>query len=332
MTSFTLASPPRMALALAQSRIDRSFAPVAAPRARRGRAAARASAAGELSATPGRAARDRDDVVRVDRGLGRRDALVAMTMSASALAMREREAKAEEMMAEVDRASADAIEAPAAVEVKRTLATKRVESETLAYEFEYPIEAESGKPISWAVSRERETYSSAEPMSPNARQRIVYELLSFKGPLTTVVTVSNVPPALEGKDKSEWTARQVANAVLADKATGRVASGQRVSLAEVDNAKKQTMENGDTHYYYEYISQGSPNLREPEATTFRHSYGVTVERGGYLYTLSSSAPEIYWDELSRGFDESVRSFRLTKPTRKYREPGNEGLGISLPFQ
>ena len=57
-----------------------------------------------------------------------------------------------------------------------------------------------------------------------------------------------------------------------------------------------------------------------------------MERDGYLYTLSSSAPEIYWDELSRGFDETINSFRLTKPNKKkYRQPGNEGLGISLPF-
>ena len=194
------------------------------------------------------------------------------------------------------------------------------------------MEAESGKPISWAVSRERDTYSSAEPMSPNARQRIVYELLSFKGPLTTVVTVSNTPPALESKAVKEWTAKQVENAVLADKATGRVASGQRVSLAEVDNAIINVIDDVP-YYYYEYISQGSPNLREPEATTFRHSYGVTVERDGYLYTLSSSAPEIYWDELTRGFDETIKSFRLTTPNKKkYRAPGNEGLGISLPFQ
>jgi hypothetical protein len=230
-----------------------------------------------------------------------------------------------------DGATEKAADAAVRSSTVRTLETKRVTSDTLAYAFEYAVEAESGKPISWAVSRERDTYSSAEPMSPNARQRIVYELLSFKGPLTTVVSVSPIPPALESTTSKEWSAKAVANAVLADKATGRVANGQRVSLAEVDNAKAEEID-GDRYFYYEYISQGSPNLREPEATTFRHSYGVTVERGGYLYTLSSSAPEIYWDELSRGFDATVKSFRLTKPTKKYREPGNEGLGISLPFQ
>jgi len=244
------------------------------------------------------------------------------TLTVAKRAAAEEEAAAEETIAVVEERQS---------KVARALAKKSVKSDTLAYEFEYSIEAESGKPINWAVSRERDTYSSAEPMSPNARQRIVYEVLSFKGPLTTVVTVSPLPPALEDKPAKDWTAKQVANAVLADKATGRVASGQRVSLAEVDNAKKEEFD-GANYFYYEYISQGSPNLREPEATTFRHSYGVTVERDGYLYTLSSSAPEIYWDELNRGFDESIKSFRLVKPTKKYRAPGNEGLGISLPFQ
>ena len=323
-----------MAPALAQNIVLNSIARVGTASTRRGRVVRASSARRELSTTQVTAARANAALARDDNAstaLGRRDAIATMAVSALALATRAKAANAEEVSDAID-AAIDAPAAPPAAPTPRALATQRVASETLAYEFTYPVEAESGKPISWAVSRERDTYSSAEPMSPNARQRIVYELLSFKGPLTTVVTVSNTPPVLEAKDKSEWTAREVANAVLSDKATGRVASGQRVSLAEVDNAKKQVMENGDTHYYYEYISQGSPNLREPEATTFRHSYGVTVERGGYLYTLSSSAPEIYWDELSRGFDDSVKSFRLTKPTRKYREPGNEGLGISLPFQ
>ena len=66
---------------------------------------------------------------------------------------------------------------------------------------------------------------------------------------------------------------------LADKATGRVASGQKISLAEVDNAVKEEKEDGTTYYYYEYISQGSPNSKEGEATTYRHARGVTAVRG-----------------------------------------------------
>ena len=128
---------------------------------------------------------------------------------------------------------------------------------------------------------------------------------------------------------------QVANAVLADKATGRVASGQRVSSGRGGQREQATSwMNGDTHYYYEYISQGSPNLREPEATTFRHSYGVTVERGWVLVHAELRARQRFTGTSSaRGFDETIKSFRLTTPNKKkYRAPGNEGLGISLPFQ
>lgn len=272
----------------------------------------------------------RDDTARANAP-SRRAFVHMLSLASVASVVSAPGARAEEDDAAIDGAAAIEAAAPPTASKVRELEKKRVVSESLAYEFTYAVEAESGKPISWAVSRERDTYSSAEPMSPNARQRIVYELLSFKGPLTTVVTVSNTPPALESKPVKEWTAKRVANAVLSDKATGRVASGQRVSLAEVDNARTEIID-GTPYHYYEYISQGSPNLREPEATTFRHSYGVTVERDGYLYTLSSSAPEIYWDELSRGFDETINSFRLTKPNKKkYRQPGNEGLGISLPF-
>ena len=316
-------------LAMSHASLARVFASLDARR-RPARAVARRQSGGlSCRAVVGDDARD--DTARANAP-SRRAFVHMLSLASVASVVSAPGARAEEDDAAIDGAAAIEAAAPPTASKVRELEKKRVVSESLAYEFTYAVEAESGKPISWAVSRERDTYSSAEPMSPNARQRIVYELLSFKGPLTTVVTVSNTPPALESKAVKEWTAKQVANAVLADKATGRVASGQRVSLAEVDNAIINVIDDVP-YYYYEYISQGSPNLREPEATTFRHSYGVTVERDGYLYTLSSSAPEIYWDELARGFDETIKSFRLTTPNKKkYRAPGNEGLGISLPFQ
>ena len=97
------------------------------------------------------------------------------------------------------------------------------------------------------------------------------------------------------------------------------------------SAREQVI--GDTTYvYYEYISQGSPNLQEREATTFRHSLGVTAIRGDYLYTCTFSSPESFWDINADGFESAIRSFRLTPPNRKkYREPGNEGLLPPLPF-
>ncbi|KAK9787126.1 hypothetical protein WJX73_002525 [Symbiochloris irregularis] len=48
----------------------------------------------------------------------------------------------------------------------------------LAYEFNYPIEA-GGRKISLVASRKPERYSSAAPLSADARQRLVAELVDF---------------------------------------------------------------------------------------------------------------------------------------------------------
>ncbi|CAL6360254.1 unnamed protein product [Bathycoccus prasinos] len=223
------------------------------------------------------------------------------------------------------------VEEEAPKQKRRDIPLEKVARDTLAFTFFYPTETLSGKPIPWSESRERETYSSSEPMSPDARQRIVHELISFKGPLTTVVTVGELPPKLLNKPEKEWTAKNVANAILADKATGRVASGQKISLAEVDNAVKEEKEDGTTYYYYEYISQGSPNSKEGEATTYRHARGVTAVRDGFAYTVSMSTPERFWDEMDEGFDQSIRAFSLDAPGKKYRKPGDEGLDILHVF-
>lgn len=161
---------------------------------------------------------------------------------------------------------------------KKAVPLTAVAQPVIAYEFSYPTENAEGAAIRWTPSRVRDTYSSAEPMSPDARQRIVYELISFKGPMTATVTVGPAPPKLADTDPKEWKPMQVAEAVLADRATGRIATGQKVSLAEVETAKREVIDEVE-YVYYEYISQGSPNLAERESTTFRHSLGVTARRG-----------------------------------------------------
>ena len=227
-------------------------------------------------------------------------------------------------------ADEEVVEAPAAPS-KKAVPLTPVSQPVMAYEFSYPSETRDGAPIRWAPSRQRDTYSSAEPMSPDARQRIVYELISFKGPMTATVTVGPAPPKLAETKPEDWKPKQVAEAVLADRATGRIATGQKVSLAEVEFAREQVI--GDTTYvYYEYISQGSPNLAERESTTFRHSLGVSARRGDYLYTYTMSAPETLWDANADGFEAGIKSFRLVAPNKKkFREPGNEGLLPPLPF-
>ena len=221
--------------------------------------------------------------------------------------------------------------APPAPVAAKAVPLTQVSQPTMAYEFAYPTETKAGDAIRWAPSRQRDTYSSAEPMSPDARQRIVYELIAFKGPMTATVTVGPAPPKLADKKPEEWKPKQVAEAVLADRATGRIATGQKVSLAEVEYAKEEVI--GDTTYvYYEYISQGSPNLAERESTTFRHSLGVTARRNNFLYTYTISAPETLWDANQGGVEQGIKSFRLTAPNKKkFREPGNEGILPPLPF-
>ena len=299
-----------------------------AGKATRGRspAAPRQGARGRATTTAIRAVVDDDrDEAQTLVVSGRRAALTnAAAVLAAAVAF---PAIADE---EVVEAPAEAPAAPPAAPSKAVPLTP-VSQPTMAYEFSYPSETRDGAPIRWAPSRQRDTYSSAEPMSPDARQRIVYELISFKGPMTATVTVGPAPPKLAETKPEDWKPKQVAEAVLADRATGRIATGQKVSLAEVEFAREQVI--GDTTYvYYEYISQGSPNLAERESTTFRHSLGVSARRGDYLYTYTMSAPETLWDANADGFEAGIKSFRLVAPNKKkFREPGNEGLLPPLPF-
>ena len=69
---------------------------------------------------------------------------------------------------------------------------KTLQDNTLAYEFSYPICSTDGKQLSVVLSRRPERYSSAAPMTADARQRIVSELVDFANGVTISVTVS--PP------------------------------------------------------------------------------------------------------------------------------------------
>lgn len=46
----------------------------------------------------------------------------------------------------------------------------------LAYQFEYPTAGASGRPLAMLLSRVPEKYSSAAPLTADARQRIVSEV------------------------------------------------------------------------------------------------------------------------------------------------------------
>ena len=61
----------------------------------------------------------------------------------------------------------------------------------LAYTFKYPATIK-GQPANIIFSRKPERYSSAAPLTPDARQRIVSELVSFPNGITISVSVRPV--------------------------------------------------------------------------------------------------------------------------------------------
>lgn len=63
-----------------------------------------------------------------------------------------------------------------------------LKDDILAYEFQYPT-SYGNKQMSIIPSRKPERYSSAAPLSADARQRIVSELVSFPDRVTISVTV-----------------------------------------------------------------------------------------------------------------------------------------------
>ncbi len=56
-----------------------------------------------------------------------------------------------------------------------------------------------------------------------------------------------------------WKPRQITAALLADRSTGRVSTGQRVSLASIEDVSTAVVD-GDTYIFFETVAQGSPNF------------------------------------------------------------------------
>ncbi|KAH9799386.1 PsbP domain-containing protein 5 [Citrus sinensis] len=170
-----------------------------------------------------------------------------------------------------------------------------------AYTYLYPMELPSKKFLfKWVESRKPERYSSAAPLSPNARLRIVSERVDIIDNLIISVTIG--PPNvqfLKSKDKSTWNAKDVADSVLSDKSALRVTSSQRMAESSVLDA---------------HTSKGQePNL-------YRHYVASTAEREGYLYSISASTLGKQWDEMGPFLEKSVASFHLLPPTDDYVPP------------
>ncbi|THU59106.1 hypothetical protein C4D60_Mb03t21500 [Musa balbisiana] len=190
-----------------------------------------------------------------------------------------------------------------------------------AYSFLYPVKLPAKKfAFKWVESRKPERYSSAAPLSPDARQRIVSERVDMINNL--VISVSIGPPNprfLTSNDKSAWKAKDVADSVLSDKTALRVTSGQRMAESSVLDSHSLDV-GGEPYWYYEYLVRKSPTKSAQEPNLFRHNVASTAERDGYLYSLNASTLSKQWEYLGPFLQKTVASFHLLPPTENYVPP------------
>uniref|UniRef100_A0A0F7GXJ1 Photosystem II reaction center PsbP family protein n=1 Tax=Habenaria pantlingiana TaxID=1498489 RepID=A0A0F7GXJ1_9ASPA len=190
-----------------------------------------------------------------------------------------------------------------------------------AYSFLYPTEL-PGKKFSfkWVESRKPERYSSAAPLSPDARQRIVSERVDMINNL--IISISIGPPNLgylTSTDKKTWQAKDVADSVLSDKSALPVKTSQRRTESSVINAHANEVD-GDVYWYYEYLVRKSPTKSVQESNIYRHNVASTAERDGYLYSFNASTLSKKWESLGPFLEKAVSSFRLLPPTEYYVPP------------
>ncbi|XP_011623385.2 psbP domain-containing protein 5, chloroplastic [Amborella trichopoda] len=190
-----------------------------------------------------------------------------------------------------------------------------------AYSFLYPVQLPSKKfTFKWVESRKPERYSSAAPLSPDARQRIVSERVDMID--NVVISVSIGPPNsrfLKSKDKNTWNAKDVADALLSDKSSLRITTGQRMAESSVLDAHRTDVD-GEPYWYYEYIIRKSPTKSAQDTNLYRQYLASTAERDGYLYSLSASTLSKQWNVMGPYLKKTVESFRLLPPTENYVPP------------
>jgi len=195
----------------------------------------------------------------------------------------------------------------------------------LAYKFDYPVTTASGTPLRIILSHEPEKYSSAAPLTADARQRIVSELMDLRNFVTVSMTVGPASGVLREGGPEQWRPLDVALTVLIDRSTSRLTSGQRTALNDVEEVHAETRE-GQRYFVYEHLSQGSPTLLETQRKeTYRHALAATTVRNGldgtpYLYTLNLSCRQEMWEDLRPMFQRAIDSYRLVEPTDKFVSP------------
>ncbi|CAM8879039.1 unnamed protein product [Rhodiola kirilowii] len=191
-----------------------------------------------------------------------------------------------------------------------------------AYTYLLPMQSKKLK-FKWAESRKPERYSSAAPLSPDARLRIVSERVDFIDNL--IISVSIGPPNLQflkSKEKSTWGAKEVADSVLSDKSALRVTSSQRVAESSILDAHSSEVD-GEPYWYYEYLVRKSPTKSAQESNNYRHYVASTAERDGFLYTLNASTLSKQWDTVGPILQKTAASFRLLPGTENYVPPSKD---------
>ncbi|GJP55941.1 hypothetical protein CLOM_g14952 [Closterium sp. NIES-68] len=204
--------------------------------------------------------------------------------------------------------------------------------------YDYPLKlADPVGSIVWIETRKPERYSSAAPLSPDARLRIVSERLVPIRSLVITVSVSPPNPAflpsppppatdLEAGKASGWTAVNVARSILADRTSPRMTSIQRLQETILGDAYEELRTaDGATqpikYYLFEYVNQKSPTMLTGRSKdVFRRSLSVAAEREGYIYCLTVSTVDSEWPQLEDALRTTVESFRLTEPTGEYVPP------------
>ncbi|XP_050388316.1 psbP domain-containing protein 5, chloroplastic [Argentina anserina] len=189
------------------------------------------------------------------------------------------------------------------------------------YSYLYPVELQSKNAIfKWVESRKPERYSSAAPLSPDARLRIVSERVDIIDNLIISITIG--PPNLKiikSPDKSTWTAKEVADSVLADKSALRVTSTQRMAESSVLDAHTSEID-GQPYWNFEYLVRKAPTKIAQESNSYRHYVASTTERDGYLYSINASTLNKQWTIMGPILKKTVESFHLLPPTENYVPP------------
>ncbi|KAG7029769.1 PsbP domain-containing protein 5, chloroplastic, partial [Cucurbita argyrosperma subsp. argyrosperma] len=154
----------------------------------------------------------------------------------------------------------------------------------------------------------------------DARLRIVSERVDFIDNLIISVTIG--PPNsmyIKSKDKSTWTAKDVADSVLSDKSALRVTSSQRLAESSVLDTQSSNID-GEPYWYYEYLVRKSPTKIVGESNIYRHYVASTAERDGFLYSINASTLGAQWNSMGPFLQQTVESFRLLPPTEDYVPP------------